>query len=121
MQAFIVSIIAGCFFPILPVLAEFGLTNSVQSETLALTGIVYAAAVGMASRNSAIAIASFFFSTVCAVIYGAEKYGSSDHESMIFIKYGSMISSCIIYMFGASYFVERFGRHCVDDEPFLEF
>jgi hypothetical protein len=56
MQTFIVSVIAGCLFPILAILAEVGLTNRVQSETLAVTGIVYAAAVGLASRNQAVSI-----------------------------------------------------------------
>jgi hypothetical protein len=68
MQAFIVSIVAGCLFPGLPIIAELGLRNAVQLETLALTGIVYTAAVGFSSRYQAVAISSFFFSTICAII-----------------------------------------------------
>jgi hypothetical protein len=39
MQAFIVSVFAGCLFPILPIIAELGLTNAVQSETPLLRGV----------------------------------------------------------------------------------
>jgi hypothetical protein len=85
MQAFIVSIVAGCLFPGLPIIAELGLRNAVQLETLALTGIVYTAAVGFSSRYQAVAISSFFFSTICAIIYGAEKYKTQMHDSMAFI------------------------------------
>jgi hypothetical protein len=37
MQSFIVSIVAGVLFPLLPVFAEYGLTDTVQGETWALT------------------------------------------------------------------------------------
>jgi hypothetical protein len=121
MQAFVVSIIAGWFFPMLPIVAEYGLTRDIQAETVALTGIVYAAAVGMASRSQAIAFLSLFCSTMCAVIYGAVKYGGSTHDTMPFIQYGTLISTATIYFFAASYLVERVGRHIINREPFLEF
>ena len=49
MQAFLVSLIAGVAFPLLPILAEYGVTHHVQLEAIALVAIVYAAAVGMSS------------------------------------------------------------------------
>jgi hypothetical protein len=129
MQAFIVSVIAGCLFPILPIVAEWGVTSSVKSDTLSVTGLVYAVAVGMVSRNQAVAISSFFFATICAAIYGAEKavihgaekYMANVQEGMPFIEYGAVISSGIILLFALMYSVERFARHYIDNEPFLEF
>jgi len=121
MQAFLVSLIGGCLFPILPVLVEFGLTNAVRLETLAVTSTVYAAAVGMASRNQAIAFSSFFFSLICIVIYSAETYKTPAQEGMPFIKYGALISGGIMLIYFASYVIERFSRHYIESEPYVEF
>ncbi|MGY3610869.1 MULTISPECIES: hypothetical protein [unclassified Bradyrhizobium] len=119
MQHFTVSIFAGVLFPVLPILAEFGLTNKVKPETLTLTAVVYAAAIGLVSRNQAILISSLFCSTVCAVIYGAAESGLQ--SSVFFIKHGPTITAGTIYFYSACYIVERFGRHCIEYEPFLEF
>lgn len=120
MQAFIVSIVAGCLFPILPIMAEYGLTDTVQGETWSLTGVVYAAAVGIASRSQVVVISSFFCSTICAIIYGAEKYVETNHTDMPYIEYGPIISQTILYFFATGYAIERFGRHCVEKRPYLE-
>ena len=101
--------------------SEYGLTNDVLPETWSLTGIVYTTAVGLASRNQAIAISSFFFSTTCAVIYAAQKLQDAAHADTPFIRMGSQISIGTLYFFAMCYLVERFGRHWIDDESFLEF
>jgi hypothetical protein len=43
------------------------------------------------------------------------------HDSMAFIKYGAVISGGIIFFYAMNYIIERFGRHYVENEPFLEF
>jgi len=120
MQAFIVSIVAGCLIPVLPIMAEYGLTNNVQADTWSLTGSVYAAVVGIASRNQAVVISSFFCSTICATIYGAEKYSETHHADLPYIEYGPIISQAVLYCFVAGYAIERFGHHCVEKRPYLE-
>jgi hypothetical protein len=120
-QAFLVSVIAGVFFPLLPLAAEFGLNNHIRHDTMALTGLVYAAAVGMGSRSQLVAFTSYMFATVCAIIYGAETYAGDTKKEMIVILYGPVISSWIIVTFGTVYTLERFVRHVIEDEPFLEF
>src|SRR5216683_3251534 len=114
MHAFIVSIVAGCLLPVLPIMAEYGLTNTVQADTWSLTGILYAAAVGIASRNQAIVIAGFFFSTICAIIYAGVKYGEANQADLPFTEYGPVITQAVLYCFIAGYAIERFGRHCVE-------
>ena len=120
MRAFLVSIIAGCFLPMLPIMAEYGLTHAVQGETWSLTGVVYAAAVGMASRNQAVVISGLFCSAICAAIYGAEKLGEANNPYMPFIEYGPVIAQSVLYFFIIGYCIERFGRHCVDKRPYVE-
>ncbi len=120
MQAFFVSIAAGCLLPMLPIMAERGLTSTVQAGTWSLTGTLYAAAVGIASRNQAIVVAGFFCSTMCLVIYGAEKYGEANHTDLPFSEYGPVITHAVLYCFIAGYAIERFGRHCVEKRPYLE-
>jgi len=56
MQAFIVSIVAGIFFPIVPMLAEQLFLNHIKPETLTTTAVAYAAAIGLTSRHQAILI-----------------------------------------------------------------
>ena len=121
MQAFIVSIVAGIIFPGLPILAEYGITDAIRPDTWSLTGIVYAAAVGLVSRHQAIAISSFVFSAVCALIYAAEILDAGRHPQALFIQHGTEISVGVLYFFAVAYFVERFGRHFYENEPFLEF
>jgi hypothetical protein len=121
MQPFIVSLVAGCFFPLVPLLAEAGLTSSIQPETWALNAIVYLAAVAIVSRNQAITMAGLFFSLVCALIYTAVLYHDPAHANMPFVKYGSVICEVLIAVFLICYVIERFARHYVEREPFLEF
>jgi hypothetical protein len=121
-QPFVVSLVIGIVFPVgLPIGAEFGLTNHVLDETWALTGMVYAVAVGMVSRNQAVAIPSFVGSVLCALIYSAEKIVAPGHDGVPLIQYGSHISIAVIYLFSLCYLLERAGRHLIDGEPFLEF
>jgi hypothetical protein len=122
MQAFIVSVIAGFLFPlVLPLGAELGAINEIHVDTWAITGAVYAAAVGLVSRNQAIAFMALFFTAACAVIYGVAKSVGEGHRDVYFLTYGSMISEVVIFTFSLCYILERFGRHIIDAEPFLEF
>ncbi len=120
MQAFIVSIVAGCLLPMLPIMAEYGLTDTVPGEMWSVTGAVYTAAVGIASRNQIVVTSSFFCSTICAVIYGVEKYVETNHTDMPYVEYGPIITQTVLYCFVWGYAIERFGRHCVEKRPYLE-
>jgi len=119
MQDFIISIIAGILFPLVPIGTEYGLKYGLGPDVVALTAIVYVAAVGLDSRFRAIAVSSFFASMVCAIIYVAELYGQQTHGQMPLVAYGRDISGWIIFLGGVSYTLEHFSRHCVDQEPFL--
>jgi hypothetical protein len=121
MQDFVISIIAGLLFPLVPIGAEYGLKYTLAPDVVALTAIVYVAAVGMDSRFRAIAVSGFFASMVCAIIYVAELYGHEDQSKMPLVLYGRDISAWIIFVAAVSYTLEHFSRHCVDDEPFLGF
>jgi hypothetical protein len=120
MQAFIVSILAGCLVPVLPIIAEYGLTNAVRYDTWSLIGIVYAAGVGTASRNKAIVISSFFSAIVCLVFYGADKYSEANHVDLPFVENRLVIAQAVLYFLGVGYVFERFGRHVVEKQPYLE-
>jgi hypothetical protein len=121
MQAFLVSLIAGVAFPLLPILAEYGVTHHVQLEAIALVAIVYAAAVGMSSRHQFVTMSGLFCATICAIIYGAVKLTDSAHADVPFLRYGAFISGAILFFYAACWAVERFGRHYVEQTPFLEF
>jgi hypothetical protein len=90
MQAFIVSLIAGLLFPlVLPFGTELGAINEIHVDTWAITGTVYAAAMGLVSRNQAIAFAGLFFTAACAVIYGVAKSVGEGHGDIYFLRFGS--------------------------------
>jgi hypothetical protein len=120
MQAFIVSILAGCLVPVLPIMAEYGLTNTVRDDTWSLIGIVYAAVVGTGSRSKAIVISSFICSTACAGIYVAAKYSEANDADQPFIEYRLVITQAVLYFFGVGYVFERFARHVIEKQPYLE-
>jgi hypothetical protein len=122
MQAFIVSLIAGLLFPlVLPLGTELGAINEIHVDTWAITGTVYAAAMGLVSRNQAIAFAGLFFTAACAVIYGVAKSVGEGHGDIYFLRFGSIISGTVIFTFSVCYIIERYGRHVTDAEPFVEF
>jgi hypothetical protein len=122
MQPFIVSIFAGILFPILPMVAELLVTNHIKPETLTITAVVYVAAVGLISRYQAITFSSLFFSTMCAIIYGGyESELSHSNPNLNFVTYGPTITFGTIFFYSICYAVERFGRHYIENEPFLEF
>ena len=121
MGAFIVSLFAGIFWPFFPIMTEYGLTNHVKSANLTITAVVYAAAVGLMSRNQAVAFSSFGFAALCAVIYGADEMGiQGTRPDTFFALYDSTITFATIYFYSACYFLERFSRHVIDNEPFVE-
>lgn len=121
MGAFIVSLFAGIFWPLIPIMAEYGLTDHIKSANLTITAVVYAAAIGLVSRNQAVVFTSLAFSTICAVIYGADEMGIHEiRPQTFFALYGSVITIGTIALYSLCYFVERFGRHVVNHEPFVE-
>jgi hypothetical protein len=120
MQAFIVSIVAGCLFPLFPVIAEFGLQQDVSLATWAVTSIVYTAAVGLSSRNQAVAIPGLFCSALSVLIYSASTLADGHHAAALFIHFGKPICYGLISIFLIAYVVERFIRHCVEAQSFLE-
>jgi hypothetical protein len=120
MQAFVVSILAGCLLPMSPVVIEYGLTNAVRDDTWSLVGIAYAALIGAAARNKPIAISSFICSALCAILYGAAKYGEAYSVDQSFIEYRPIIAQAALYFFAISYALERFGRHVIEKQPYSE-
>jgi hypothetical protein len=122
MGAFLVSFIAGVVWPLLPILAEYGLTNGVQPANLAITAVVYAAAIGLVSRNQAVVFSALVCATVCAMVYGAYEMDIQHvRPESFFNLYGSVIARGTIYFYAMCYLVERFARHVLDRKPFVEF
>lgn len=120
MQPFIVSLLAGVCVPLLPLAAEAGLTNQVQPENWALTAIVYVAAVGLCSRNQAIMVAGLVLSSFCGFLYAGILLRGQSQPPVFFAAYGPVLSQCLIGSFVVAFIIERYGRHCVDGELFLE-
>jgi|ERR1700730_16656897 hypothetical protein len=122
MQVYLVSLLAGILFPLLPLIVEYGFTSDVKLETLTVTAIVYGPAIGLVSRHQAVAILGLFVSPVCAAIYA---FSDSRVRALFpdapFLTYGPVITGEIIYFFSFFYAWERYGRHYVNNEPFLEF
>lgn len=71
-------------------------------DALVVTALVYVVAVGLVSRNQVIAISSFFFATICAVMYGVEKSGPPiNHPDAFFHHYDLFIGGAIICTYSA--------------------
>jgi hypothetical protein len=121
MQAFVVSLIGGVLFPLLPVFVELGVGSELKSGALSVTAVVYAAAIGMASRHQVVVFSGCFCATICAFVYAVTEIADESNKSTYLIAHAKDISLWIVTIFAITYVVERFSRHCVDNEPFLEF
>ncbi|MET3995888.1 hypothetical protein ABID65_007560 [Bradyrhizobium sp. S3.9.2] len=121
MQPFVVSICAGVFFPLTPLLLEFILLDHVKLDSVAITAVVYVTAIGLVSRHQAILISCFLVSLVCAVIYAgyALELDKNEHHTN-FKRYGLIITVGAIGAFSVCYIMERYTRHCIEKTPFLE-
>jgi hypothetical protein len=121
MGSYIVSICAGIFWPLIPILAEYGIVGDSKRTTVIITAVVYSAAIGLVSRNQAVVFSGLALSTFCAIVYGAEEMGmSAVHPYSLFSRCGLFIAQMAIYTFSFCYLVERFARHVVEGEPFVE-
>jgi hypothetical protein len=120
MQTYLASIIAGCLIPMLPIMVEYGLTHAVHTATFSVTGVVYTAAVGMTSRNRFVVFLSFFCATLCGVIYAGKLYNDINQVNLPYVEYGPPIAQFILYLFIIGYAIERFGRHYVEQKPFID-
>src|SRR5579859_2247540 len=103
MQSYLVSIIAGCLVPMLPIVIEYGLTHAVHAATFSVTGVVYTVAVGMTSRNRFVVFSSFFCSIICGIVYAGEQYGNINQIDLPYVEYGYKISQFILYVFIVGY------------------
>jgi len=112
MEAFIVSFVAGFGFPLLPIFLESLITDGIAPTHMALTAVVYSAAVGLDSRSSAVTFVCLFLATACSAIYGVDLVEKSSYTEYL-------ISAWVIGLSALVYSVERFGRHYYDNEPFL--
>ena len=124
MQAFIVSLVAGLLFPLIPIIAEYGTTvpqtgvEMVRLEVWAVTSVVFIAAIGMMSRHQAVLVTAFFFSALDAIIYGTSRVPALKEAA--FVKNGPTICAVMFGVYGFAYVVERLGRHVIEGQPFLE-
>jgi hypothetical protein len=107
-------------------LGEWLSKGHITADGIAVTGAVYTAAVGLASRYPAVVFSSMFFAVVCAMIYVGLAVCSvstacktPELVNSPFLIYGFIISLLLIIGFAGIYIIERYMRHCREFEAFL--
>lgn len=122
MPVYLVSLLAGIVVPLFPLLLEYGVTKDIKLETLAVTAIVYSPAIGLVSRNQAVAISGLVVAMLCVAPYFfSYPTVAALFPEAPFLIYGRVMAIEAIYFFSICYAWERYGRHYVNNEPFLEF
>ena len=113
-QQFIMCLIFRLGWPGLPLSLELWIAGNISAKSIALTGFMYGFSLGMGSRNLLLLLLSLAGSSLCGIFFGmASGQGLSTTPFRIMIG--------IIFVTFIFHLIDRFNRHWVDKETFLEF
>ena len=115
-QRYLACLILTMLFPLLPLALEFLLTGMVSEKSAMLTASMYAVGVGVASRNVLLFVITIVAGVCYAIAYGAAAQTSGSindlHLGLAFFGIAA------VFVFHS---LERYNRHVVEREPFLDF
>jgi hypothetical protein len=113
-QQFIMCLIFRLGWPGLPLSLELWITGNISAKSIALTGYMYGFSLGVGSRNLLLLLISLATGSLCGIFFGmASGQGLSTTPFRIMI--GIIVGMFILHL------TDRFIRHLVNREPFLEF
>lgn len=113
---FIICIVLHMVFPLLPLLIEFIIIDSITDKTLAITTSMYSVAIGLSSRSMLMFVLCFVISFIFSAIFGMISVSQS--FSLAYVHIASTISIFCIFVIHCC---ERYNKHVVDCAPFWEF
>jgi cation transport ATPase len=123
---FLASVVLHLAMPLLPIAIEYIITRRIEESSMSLTASLYVVGIGLSSRNTT----AFAFSLPCAILF-AVVYGvvatkqnvainatislTTGNATVIFIT-----CAVVIFFFFVTHVFERYTRHVVDGEIFLD-
>jgi hypothetical protein len=123
MQAFLVSLLAGVFLPLMPIYFEL-VIRDVRVDTWTGAAITYTAALGLASRNQSVMVGAWVVAVILAFVYGGELVkepaAAEGGIGRIPWLFSSIPAQLAMLIFAAAYVMERFARHVLEARPFLD-
>jgi hypothetical protein len=115
-QRYLAYLVLTMMFPLLALVSEFSFTGSVSQKSAMLTASMYAIGIGVASRNVLL-----FVTTIVAGVCNAIAYGSAAQATQAAgnVHLGlAFLGIAAVFVFHS---LERYNRHVVEREPFLDF
>jgi hypothetical protein len=113
---FVISVLFTILLPLAPLaaLAEERTFTGIKPEDLLPVAATYTLAIGAASRDMLILILGMVTAFPMIFLYGAElRAASGSHGSLWY-------AAPVVLMFAMEHLYERWDRHMINREPFLE-
>jgi hypothetical protein len=117
---FLTSLIILVLFSLLPILLEVMFTSKFTEKTTTISASMFAVTIGSASKFKVIFIFSMFACVLNAFSYGICFSNVNTQHLQIFTLHNIIATITIIFLI-IILICERYFRHVIDNEPFLEF
>lgn len=115
-QRYLAFLVLRMIFPLLPLVSEFLFTGSVSQKSAMLSASMYVIGIGVASRNVLLLAITIVAGVCYAIAFGiaaqAAQPGGNAHLGLPFLGIAA------VFVFHS---LERYNRHVVEREPFLDF
>ncbi|MGH9967792.1 MAG: hypothetical protein ACREBG_08130 [Pyrinomonadaceae bacterium] len=113
-QQYIICVVFRLAWPGLPLTFEYLIAGAISAKSIALTGFMYTVALGVASRNLALLLLSLAGGLICGVFFGLAS-GQGLGRAAYRLTIGIMALTFFVHA------IDRFNRHWIDGESFIEF
>ena len=118
-QQFFVCVIFHMILPLSPIIIDLWLKNPFSEKSIILAASMYSISIGVSSRNILLFGAATVISLILAVAFGFISAPQTP-SNLIPSNLGLITIICTISIF-ISHIFERYNRHVVGREPFLNF
>lgn len=114
-ENFLICVMLHMALPLLPLTLEWAFSQTVSDKMMTLAASMYTIAIGLSSRNFLLFGAALFLSICLAAVFGFVASGGGPFSPSGIL---AIISVAVVFVFHAG---ERYNRHVVEENPFLEF
>lgn len=114
-QHFTYSIMAQLILPLMPLVLEYWLTGRVDDKTFSIAAAMYSISIGVATKNLALLGVSIIVTVLFSAVFGFQAAGNVTHFPTTFPALVTILSFMVIHT------SERFSRHILQNEPFVDF
>lgn len=124
-ENYLLCILLHMMLPLLPLFLEYWLTNVVSEKSMTLSAAMYTISIGISSKSKFIfgltIVSSILFAAAFGIVVGKSPEISQLSGGGEILSKSTIISLCGIVIVFFLHLLERFNKHIIDRNPFLEF